>query len=74
MCLCDSAQTSKIECHIIKHRASYVVHVDRMPMVGVVYHYIVVACNVNDSYRHIEYVGDLGSRRVMADMLEDLPA
>lgn len=74
MCLCDSAQTSKIERHIIKCRLSCVVHIDRMPMVGVVNDCIVVACTVSDGYRHIEQVSDLGSRRVMANMLEDLPA
>ena len=50
------------------------VHVDRMRIVGVVNNNIVVACSVNDGYRDIEYVSDLGSHRLMADMLEDLPA
>ena len=50
------------------------VHVARMPTVDMANNYIVVACSASDSYRDMEYVGDLGSHRVMADMLEDLPA
>ena len=50
------------------------VHVARMPTVDMANNYIVVACSASDSYRDMEYLGDIASRRVMADMVEDLPA